>query len=125
MKGTKNAAIKTHWILLGLLMLVPGLMKLFIMGPSAVSGMLSGIALFAWAPTFWAWVLILSEIIFGIAILAKWKLQYTVIPPMIILAVATLFVAINWSSLMQTAWPNVLFHLLAISGYWMLGANAK
>lgn len=124
MKG-KEIAVKAQWILLGLLVLIQGLLKLFVIGPAAIVGMLSNIVLFAWAPTFWAWVLILSEIIFGALILARWKLQYTVIPPMIILAVATLFVAINWSDLMQTAWTNVMFHLIAITGYWMLGANAK
>lgn len=125
MKGTKELAMKIHWLLLGLLMLIPGLLKLFVIKSSNVAGMLSGIALFAWAPAFWAWVLILSEIVFGILILAKWKLKYTVIPPMIILAIAILFVTINWSDLGGTGWPNVLFHLIAFTGYWMLGANAK
>lgn len=120
-----DTAMKVHWILLGLLMLIPGLLKLFAMGPSAVSGMMSGIVLFAWAPAFWAWVLIISEIVFGALILAKYKLQYTTIPPMIILAVATLFVSINWSALGSTSWPSVLLHLIAITGYWMLGASAK
>ena len=120
-----HAAHKAMWILLGLLMLIPGLMKLFVMGPSAVTGMLSGIALTSWAPSFWAWVLILSEIVFGALILAKYKLELTVWPPMIILAVATLFVAINWSNLGATAWPNVLLHLVAITGYWGLGSMNK
>lgn len=124
MKG-KEIAMKAHWILLGLLMLVPGLFKLFAYKPAGVATMLSGIALFAWAPTFWAWVLILSEIVFGVLILAKWKLKYTVIPPMIILAVAILFVAMDWSKLGATEWPNVIFHLIAFTGYWMLGASAR
>ncbi|MEX2017309.1 MAG: DoxX family membrane protein, partial [Candidatus Pacearchaeota archaeon] len=75
----------TNRILLGLLILVPGIIKLFVSGPDAVIGMLSGIALFSWAPAFWAWVLMLSEVIFGLAILANYKLKYTVIPPVIIL----------------------------------------
>ncbi len=95
-------------IMLGLVMLVPGLLKLFVSGASGVSGMISGIALFSWAPMFWAWVLILSEILFGIAILAKYELKYTVIPPMIILLVAGLTVA--WGS-----WPSVLMHLTIIA----------
>ncbi len=96
--------------LLGLLMLVPGLLKLFSTGVAGVTGMLSGIALFAWAPGFWAWILILSEIVFGIAILANYKLKYTVIPPMIILLVAAF--AFNWGR-----WSSFLLHLVAISGY--------
>lgn len=101
-------------IILGLLMLVPGLMKLFVMGPDAVVGMMSGIGLFSWAPAFWAWVLILSEILFGIAILAKWKLKWTTIPPAIIMIVAGLTVyTSNISSL--------ILHLAAASNYlvWM------
>ena len=125
MKGTKETAMKVHWILLGLLMLVPGLLKLFVMKPAAIVGMLSAMPLFAWAPGFWAWVLILSEIVFGVLILAKWKLQYAVIPPMIIMAIATLFVAINWSNLGATQWATVLLHLIAFTGYWILGASSK
>lgn len=40
----KNILI-AHHILLGLVMLVPGLLKLFIIGPDAIVGMLSGISL--------------------------------------------------------------------------------
>lgn len=100
-------------ILLGLVMLVPGLLKLFVIGPDAIVGMLSEIALFAWAPSFWAWVLILSEIVFGIAILASWRLQYTVWPPIIIMLVAA-FTA-SWGN-----WPTFLMHLAIASNYLML-----
>ena len=71
-KGIKSIQMKIMVILLGLLMLVAGLNKLIIFKPEGVSGMLSGIFLFAWAPMFWAYVLILSEIIFGLLILFKW-----------------------------------------------------
>ena len=125
MKKTKGLATKTQWVLLGLLMLTAGLMKLFLVGSEGISGMLSNIALFSWAPTFWAWVLILSEIAFGALILARYKLEYTTIPPMIILAIAVLFTIIKWNSLGETSLTNLLFHLIAISGYWMLGAGAK
>ena len=125
MENMKSMAGKFNWVFLGLLMLLPGLQKLFIMGPDAITGMLSGIVLFSWAPSFWAWILILSEIVFGTLILAKWKLEYTTIPPMIILVVALLFVGINWSDLLATQFPNVMFHLVAISGYWMLMSKAK
>lgn len=94
-------------IVLGLVMLVPGLSKLFVSGSAGVSGMLSGLALFAWAPMFWAWVLILSEILFGIAILANYKLKYTVIPPVIILLVAAF--AMAWGS-----WGSFFLHLAAV-----------
>ena len=107
-------------ILLGLLMLVPGLMKLFVMGPSAVVNMMSGIALFAWAPMFWAWVLILSEILFGIAILAKWRLDLTTIPPAIIMIVAGLTVYLG-------NYPTLILHLAVASNYlvWMNMRKSK
>ncbi len=116
MKQTKEIAMKLNWILLGLVMLIPGLLKLFVMKPSAVVGMLTGMGFPA--PSFFAWLLIISEIVFGALILAKWKLQYTVIPPMIILVVAA-FTA-SWGN-----WASVLLHLVAVTGYWALGANAK
>ncbi len=100
-------------VLLGLVMLVPGLLKLFVMKPSAITGMLSGISLFAWAPGFWAWVLILSEIVFGIAILASWKLEYSVWPPVVIMLVAGLIV--NWAN-----WGSLLMHVALASNYLML-----
>lgn len=100
-------------ILLGLVMLVPGLWKMFVSGADGVSGMLSGIALFAWAPMFWAWVLILSEIVFGIAILASWKLEYAVWPPVVIMLVAAFFV--SWGN-----WPSFLMHVTIASNYLLL-----
>jgi putative oxidoreductase len=114
MKATNETkyAVTTTRILLGLVMLIPGLMKLFVMKPAAVTGMLSGMPLFAWAPGFWAWVLILSEIIFGLAVLVNFKLRLTAIPPMIILVVAA-FTA-HWAN-----WGNMLTHLALASMYWV------
>lgn len=112
-------------ILLGLLMLIPGLMKAFSLGPSGVSGMLSGMFLFSWAPMFWAWILLLAEIGSGIAILARWKLEYVAYFPVIILSVAFLFVVINWSSLGKTNWTTALFHLIAITNYLWLTVMPK
>jgi uncharacterized membrane protein YphA (DoxX/SURF4 family) len=111
-------------ILLGLLMLVAGLTKLLVMGPDAVSGMMSGIALFSWAPMFWAWVLIILEIGAGIAILSKWKLFYATKVAAIILLVATLTVTIKWTG-GGTSWNSVILHLIAITNYLMLGCKSK
>lgn len=112
-------------ILLGLVMLIPGLIKLFVSKPAGIQNMLSNIFLFAWAPLFWAWILILSEICFGIAILANFRLKYTTIPPIIILSVAVLFVTINWKNFSGTPWSSVLLHLIAISGFVILNREAK
>lgn len=101
-------------ILLGLLMLVPGLLKLFVIGPSGVTSMLDGMGFPI--PMFFAWILILAEIVFGIAILANYKIGYTAWPPIVILVVAVI-VAQNWSN---PSWSTILLHLVAASNYWLL-----
>jgi len=112
----KKNIVVANRILLGLVMLIPGLLKLI--GSDGVVGMLSGIALFSWAPSFWAWVLILSEIVFGIAILANWRLKYSVWPPVVIMLVAAFTVA--WGN-----WPTFLMHLAIASNYLMLNHKTK
>lgn len=112
--------VKTvHRILLGLLMLIPGLVKLFVATPTGVTGMLSGLGFPA--AMFFAWILIISEIVFGIAILANWKIKYTVWPPIVILAIAVLTTT-PWmgGKTLLMAMPNLILHLVAITGYWML-----
>jgi uncharacterized membrane protein YphA (DoxX/SURF4 family) len=99
-------------VLLGLLMLVPGLMKLLYIGPSQVAGMLSGMGFPA--PTFFAWILIFAEIGSGLAILARWKLHYAVWPPVVILLVAGFVTASSNIS-------SLLLHLVAASNYLLLG----
>lgn len=112
MENMKHVASKVNWVLLGLVMLVPGLLKLFVMKPATVVGMLGGLGFPA--PTFFAWLLILSEIIFGALILAKWNLKYTVWPPIVIMVVAAFTAHLgNWS--------NMIIHLLVASNFWMLG----
>jgi len=108
-------------VLLGLLMLVSGLMKVFIIKPDNVTGMLSGIGFPA--ASFFAWVLILSEIVFGIAILAKWKLEYTVWPPIVILLVAAFTVYTGGENGPQ--WSQILIHLVLVSNYWLIGTRSK
>ncbi|MBS3083934.1 DoxX family protein [Candidatus Pacearchaeota archaeon] len=106
-------------ILLGLLMLVAGLMKLFVFTPSGVAeNTIMKIALFSWAPIFWAWVLILSEIVFGIAILASWRLKYTVWPPIIIMLVAAF--TVYWGN-----WSSFIMHLVVASNYLMLSYKSR
>lgn len=100
-------------ILLGLLMLVPGLMKLFVMGPSAVTGMFAGMGFPA--PMLFAWILIILEVGCGAAILVNYKVRYTAIPPAIIMVVATIL-TVNWS----TGASSGLLHLVAASSYLVL-----
>lgn len=97
-------------IMMGLLMFVPGLSKL--MNPSGIIGMLGGLGFPAAA--FFGWLLLLSEIAFGAAVIVGWKLEYTVWPLVLILAVATITVHIpNLSEPMGMI--NVMWHLLGIS----------
>ena len=103
-----DIAGKVNRVLLGLVMLVPGLLKLFVMGPSAVAGMLSGFG-FPMA-TFFAWLLIASEIVFGIAVLVGWKLEYTALVPAVILVIAGLLVY-------RSDYGNLLMHLVIASNF--------
>ena len=112
-------------ILLGLLMLVPGLLKLLVVGPSGVTGMLSGNFLFSWAPAFWAWVLIFGEILSGIAILANWQIKYTAWVPAFILSLAIITTTIKWSAIGTTGWSSVILHLIAVWSYIGLTCQSK
>lgn len=108
-------------ILLGLVMLVPGLIKLFQFTPSGVSGMLAGLGFPA--PTVFAWILIIAEIVTGLAIIANWKMEYAVWPPIVILVVAAFT-----SNLYGGAEPNIagiLMHLALASNYLIFGMYAK
>lgn len=109
-------AVKVNQVLLGLVMIVPGLIKLFVLGPSAVAGMLSGFG-FPVA-TFFAWLLILSEIVFGAAVLTGWKLQYTPFVPAFILVVAGLLVY-------RTDYGTLLMHFVIASNFVVLGLMHK
>jgi uncharacterized membrane protein YphA (DoxX/SURF4 family) len=119
-KKMKEIWEKTNYVLLGLLMLIPGLLKTFVIGPETISSMLNGIFLFSWAPVFWTWILILGEITFGLAILFKWQEKYASYGAVLILSIATLFVTINWSNLMSTNWSVLILHLVAITDYLIL-----
>lgn len=106
-------------ILLGLVMLVPGLFKLAAMLEVVemdVVGMLSGFGFPA--PVFFAWLLLLVEILFGLAILANWKLKYTVWPPIVVLVLAA-FTA-NLTNITQ-----ILVHLALASNYLVWGLHSK
>ncbi len=98
-------------VLLGLLFLVPGLGK--IMKPAMIIGMLNDLGFPG--PAFFGWILMLSEIIFGAALVVGYKVKWTVWPLVIILAVAT--ITVHLPKLGTPMGPiNVLFHLVSIAG---------
>jgi uncharacterized membrane protein YphA (DoxX/SURF4 family) len=103
-------------MLLGLLMLVPGLMKLwaYIQTPDTwfVPGMLSSLHLPA--PGVIAWILVAAEILSGLAILANFKLQYAIWPPVVILLIAAFTMNLSNPS-------GLLLHLAAVSNLLLIG----
>ena len=107
-KGYSRAILR---VITGILFLLPGIMKL--MDPSGITGMLSGLGFPA--PSFLAWILLLSEIIFGASLIVGWKTRYTTWPLVVVLLVATLTVAIAGALQNPAGWINVLFHLLGIA----------
>src|SRR3989338_3575921 len=109
-----------HFLLrvtIGLLFLVAGINKF--LNPDGVIKMLSGIG-FPIAP-FFAWLLLLSEIVFGALILVGYKVKFTAWPLAIVLAVAWMTVTVPFGvqemglfkSLTST---NSFFHLIGIAG---------
>lgn len=97
---------------LGLLFIIPGLQKLA--EPGMIIGMLGDLGFPA--PAFLGWVLLLSEIVFGAAVLTGWKLKYTVWPLVIISAAALFTVHFPaWFAKQPMALISVLFHVLAVA----------
>lgn len=98
-------------LVLGFLFLVPGLMKLF--NPKTIIGMLGGLGFPA--PMFFGWLLLLSEIVFGLSVLVGFKVKYTVWPLVVVLVVATLTVYLPALGKDVMAPITVLFHMLGIA----------
>lgn len=117
----KKIIKNTNFIILGFIMLIGGLTKIFLMGVSGLSQMLQGIGFVI--PTFFAWLLIIAEIGSGIAILAKWNLKYATIIPAVIVLVA---IAFYWTApFLQGKVPlqltQTLVHLGLASNYLLIG----
>ena len=112
-------AYKIHILLLGLVMLVPGLMKLLVMKPANVAGFLGSLGIPA--PNVLVWVLIASEIGSGAAILASFvlkgvPLKYVAWLPVVVLVVAA---ATALKPYGQNS-SNILLHLIAASDFALL-----
>lgn len=113
MADTKNYAATALRLGLGILFIFMGIGKF--QNPSAVTGMLQNIG-FPIA-IFWTWLLLLSEIIFGVSVLIGFKVRYTTIPLIIIMIIA--LVTVQLPGLPQSQ-PNllkdwsILFSLVAL-----------
>jgi len=104
---------------LGGLFLVAGIMKL--MDPSKITGMLGNLG-FPGAG-FWAWLLILVEIVGGAAVLVGFKLKWVIVPLALVLFVAIVISPGGMmGSLKDTALLSGLVSLwLSGPGNWALG----
>ena len=94
---------------LGIMFIIAGFNKFS--NPDGPIGMLTGLGFPA--PTFFAWLLLLSEIVFGALVLIGWKVKYTVWPLVIVLAVAAFTVVIP--NLSKSGPIILMFHLLGIA----------
>ena len=97
-------------VIVGLLFIIAGYGKL--QNPAGVAAMLGGIGIFANMATFWAWVLIISELLFGALIFIGYKIRYTAWPLAIILAAAVITITIpdqGWNS------TSAFFHYISIA----------
>ena len=101
----------------GVLFLVAGLMKLS--NPSGVTQMLGGIGFPA--PVFWAWLLIIVEIVCGALVLLGWKLKYATVPLVVVIVVAILTVGIKGSP--AGALKDVVI-LTGLVSLWLTGPGA-
>ena len=100
-------------IALGLFFLVPGLSKLA--NPAGIAGMLSGLG-FPIAG-FLAWIVLLSEIIFGASLIVGHKVKFAVWPLFIILLVALVIVILPAVELSDTqSVIPMLWHLVGLTG---------
>ena len=73
-------------ISLGLLFFLLGIVT--VISPEGFVGFIASLGI----PAFFAWLALLSELVFGFAILIGWKTKYTIWPPFIVVLVATIMV---------------------------------
>ncbi len=96
-------------VALGLLFVLAGIKKFS--NPEGVVDMLTQMSFFA--PTFFAWVLILSEIVFGALVLVGLKVRYSVWPLVIVMIVAEIVAVVPKGGFWAT---SSLFHVVSIAG---------
>src|SRR3989344_1401454 len=103
-------------VLIGVLFLITGVTKaLNITGTAGFFGSL-------WIPgaTFFAWLVMLVEIILGLALLVGWKVKYTVWPLVVILVIAVMLTT-GWTTGIN--WVNLMFHLITILALLHIGSD--
>ena len=101
----------------GGIFVVAGMMKL--LDPSMVVGMLGGLGFPA--PGLWTWLLILTELLGGAAVLTGFHLKYSTIPLMVVLIVAIVVTAMGGQAIM--ALKDVVI-LSGLASLWLSGPGA-
>ena len=107
-----NYMILINRILIGGLFLIAGLMKAFVSTPTGVAGFFSGLGIPA--TLFFAWIVMLSEIIFGLSVLTGFKMEYTVYPLIVIVLVAAFLT--QWGN-----WSSFLMHIIVAANLFWYG----
>ena len=108
----KDKHLWGHTILrvtIGFLFLITGYGK--VTNPDGVVGMLTGFGLPI--PIILAWILILSELIFGALVLVGYKVKYTAWPLAAVLLLAWILVSIPKFGVLT---PFAMFHLIGAAG---------
>lgn len=112
MKNLMKYGELANRILIAAMFIVAGSMKLFVQKPSGVAGFLDGMG-FPIA-IFFAWVLILSETLGGLALLANKFVKWATIPLMIIMIVAAFTANLKNP-------VSLLMHLVVASNLFLFG----
>ncbi|MBS3148293.1 DoxX family protein [Candidatus Woesearchaeota archaeon] len=94
----------------GGIFVVAGTMKL--LDPSMVVGMLGGLGFPA--PGLWTWLLILTELLGGAAVLTGFHLKYSTAPLMVVLIVAIVVTAMGGQAMMALKDVVILSGLVSL-----------
>ncbi len=106
----KNQGLTLLRVILGLFFIIAGLIKLF--NPQMIIGMLGNLGFSA--PVFLGWLVLLTEIIFGILVLIGWRTELTVWPLVIVLVVALIIVYLPQFKTNPMVIIYMLFHIETI-----------
>ena len=101
---------------IGGIFIFSGIIKL--LDTAMVTGLLQGIGFPI--PVVWTWILLLSEIVFGLAVVLGIQLKYTTIPLMVIMIVAAYTLLLTAPSMVIT--PIVFF--FGLISLWLSGPGA-
>lgn len=109
----RNEGLTVLRVTLGLFFIISGFMKLF--NPQSITGLLGQLGFSA--AVFWGWVVLVTEIVFGILVLMGWRTEISVWPLVLILIVAIVKVYIPLLGTDSMAVISLLFHIATIASF--------